>query len=67
MWYYAAVVERQHADVAQSVERILGKDEVTGSNPVSSFFIVFSAISTDFALSRKPFSRLLFVFVFKKA
>ena len=36
MWYYAAVVERQHADVAQSVERILGKDEVTGSNPVIS-------------------------------
>ena len=24
------------ADVAQSVERILGKDEVTGSNPVIS-------------------------------
>ena len=27
---------QQHADVAQSVERILGKDEVTGSNPVIS-------------------------------
>ena len=26
----------KHADVAQSVERILGKDEVTGSNPVIS-------------------------------
>ena len=25
-----------YADIAQSVERILGKDEVTGSNPVSS-------------------------------
>ena len=25
-----------HADIAQSVERILGKDEVTGSNPVIS-------------------------------
>ncbi len=25
-----------HADVAQQVERILGKDEVTGSNPVIS-------------------------------
>ena len=24
---------RQHADIAQSVERILGKDEVGGSNP----------------------------------
>ena len=40
----------KHADVAQSVERILGKDEVTGSNPVISsrnqsemagFFVVF--------------------------
>ena len=27
---------KQRADVAQSVERILGKDEVTGSNPVIS-------------------------------
>ena len=27
-----------NAAVAQSVERVLGKDEVTGSNPVSSFF-----------------------------
>ena len=27
---------RERADVAQSVERILGKDEVTGSNPVIS-------------------------------
>ena len=26
----------KRADVAQSVERILGKDEVTGSNPVIS-------------------------------
>ena len=25
-----------NADVAQQVERVLGKDEVTGSNPVSS-------------------------------
>ena len=25
---------RQRADVAQEVERVLGKDEVTGSNPV---------------------------------
>ena len=27
---------KKRADVAQSVERILGKDEVTGSNPVIS-------------------------------
>ena len=27
------------ADIAQSVERILGKDEVSGSNPDISFFI----------------------------
>jgi hypothetical protein len=26
-----------HAAVAQSVERVLGKDEVKGSNPFSSF------------------------------
>ena len=26
----------KYADIAQSVERILGKDEVTGSNPVIS-------------------------------
>ena len=30
------VVKRQHADIAQLVERILGKDEVGGSNPPSS-------------------------------
>ncbi len=34
-----AALKRKVAAVAQSVERILGKDEVTGSNPVSSFFI----------------------------
>ena len=27
---------KEYADIAQSVERILGKDEVTGSNPVIS-------------------------------
>ena len=27
---------RQYAAIAQSVERILGKDEVSGSNPLSS-------------------------------
>ncbi len=31
--------DSQHAAMAQSVERILGKDEVTGSIPVSSFFL----------------------------
>ena len=37
MCYNQHRVERKtHADVAQSVERILGKDEVTGSNPVIS-------------------------------
>ena len=43
----------QHADVAQSVERILGKDEVTSSNLVISsskacrnagFFVYFGLI-----------------------
>ena len=49
----------KHADVAQSVERILGKDEVTGSNPVISsgnpsemkdFFLVLGRISQKWAL-----------------
>ena len=45
----------RNADVAQQVERILGKDEVTGSNPVissmnrlanvSRFFVVLVIIS----------------------
>ena len=35
MCYYINVAAR-NADVAQSVERILGKDEVTSSNLVSS-------------------------------
>ena len=48
----------KHADVAQSVERILGKDEVTGSNPVISsrnqsemagFFVVLGRISQEWA------------------
>ena len=30
--YYSNVVARQRADIAQSVERILGKDEVASSN-----------------------------------
>ena len=35
---YNIIVARSkgNADVAQQVERILGKDEVTGSNPVIS-------------------------------
>ena len=48
----------KHADVAQSVERILGKDEVTGSNPVISsrnpsemkdFFLVLGRVLQVFA------------------
>ena len=35
LWYHNDCAEN-YAAVAQSVERILGKDEVTGSNPVSS-------------------------------
>ncbi len=35
LWYYNRVLKKC-ADIAQSVERILGKDEVTGSNPVIS-------------------------------
>ena len=31
-----SLLRLSNADVAQSVERILGKDEVTGSNPVIS-------------------------------
>ena len=50
---YNIIVARSkgNADVAQQVERILGKDEVTGSNPVissinrlvnaSRFFVAF--------------------------
>ena len=47
----------KHADVAQSVERILGKDEVTGSNPVISsrnpsemkdFFLVLGRVLQKF-------------------
>ena len=30
---------REHAALAQSVERILGKDEVLGSNPRGSFWV----------------------------
>ena len=36
MVYYIHVAQMKHADVAQSVERILGKDEVAGSNPAIS-------------------------------
>ena len=33
---YNSVRAAKHADIAQQVERILGKDEVTSSNLVSS-------------------------------
>lgn len=37
MCYNNAVAKiKQHADIAQEVECVLGKDEVTGSNPVIS-------------------------------
>ncbi len=38
LWYYSLAPDKKvhFADIAQSVERILGKDEVTGSNPVIS-------------------------------
>ena len=32
--------ESDHAAMAQEVEHVLGKDEVTGSNPVSSSIFV---------------------------
>ena len=45
------------ADVAQQVERILGKDEVTGSNPVISSKslenLVFSRLFVLYATFRK--------------
>ena len=50
-----------HADVAQQVERILGKDEVTGSNPVISSKdqsemtgLSFSATHSQFLSSTLP-------------
>ena len=61
MWYYAAVVERQHADVAQSVERILGKDEVTGSNPVISSISSVHVVSMGSGLFLMPFWAAWFV------
>ena len=36
IWAVSDKRRREYADIAQSVERILGKDEVTGSNPVIS-------------------------------
>ncbi len=50
----------KHADIAQAVECILGKDEVTGSNPVISsrkkscsfeqeFFQLYSPMASDIA------------------
>ena len=43
-----------HADVAQQVERILGKDEVTGSNPVISSSNRLAYASRFFAASASP-------------
>ena len=50
MCYYINVAEQttEDADVAQSVERILGKDEVTSSNLVIS--------STNLTRNREVFS-----------
>ena len=41
-----------HAAIAQSVERIHGKDEVTGSNPVrgSIFFVAMIVIGVGFEM-----------------
>ena len=53
-----------YAAMAQLVERVLGKDEVTGSNPVSSsikplifkgFFIVKKPLGTRFMCQRSHF------------
>ena len=33
---YAIIIKSLNADIAQLVERILGKDEVIGSNPIIS-------------------------------
>jgi hypothetical protein len=35
------------AAVAQSVERVLGKDEVKGPNPLSSSYLYFSNYTLD--------------------
>ena len=40
--YNLKALNMKRADIAQSVECILGKDEVTGSNPVISSKIPFS-------------------------
>ena len=42
------LASNERADVAQSVERILGKDEVTGSNPVISSIKLESLDSSFF-------------------
>ncbi len=55
LWYDSFVVERQRADIAQSVERILGKDEVAGSNPAISSMTprdVVSMASGVFSMSK---------------
>ena len=61
----------EHADIAQQVERILGKDEVPGSNPgISSrslaetqdFFVVLGYNMQDFARS-PSFSKTSLLFL----
>ena len=53
---------KEFADVAQSVERRLGKAEVTGSIPVISFFLCADPQMKIFMLKRKPRDRFGFRF-----
>ena len=61
MCYYINVAAR-NADVAQSVERILGKDEVTSSN------LVISSMNTDISWYKKTHrTRWVFCYTCKYA
>ena len=71
MLIYNTDVKSVYADIAQSVERILGKDEVTGSNPVISsienevpigclVFLSSREIITGFEQGVRSSSRTLF-------
>ena len=60
---------KQRADIAQQVERILGKDEVPGSNPgissrslaeMQDFFVVSGWFVQDFARCPSFFGDLVF-------
>ena len=44
-----ATLKRTIAAVAQSVERILGKDEVSGSNPLSSFLCTQNQVKSIYS------------------